>query len=464
MSVAELTYDAQLKLLFRATVNPDEFRFILIQYNHYSLVEEVFQALKAKYPDRAMLRLKIGEENYDSLIQKLTTHQGLVFIEDFNRLLDDPDLYVGFNQRRDRISRLPVQLVCFLPEGPRYIRDCMEKLRDWWSIRNLVLHLRTEVSSEEKHTLEARQEVSSLGGYTANEKKEELQRLLSRISELQSTGEASELLDNLYSQALQILKDLGWYRQGLELAEKWLSKARQGRKSEVELAKVYSWLGIFFQYLGHYQRAKEFQKKALEIFEKNFGPDHPNTAVTYSNLALGLQDLAEYQRAKGLLEKAMASAEKNFGPDHPTTAVSYNNLAAVLQDLGDYQGAKVLLEKAIKSAEKNFGPDHPTTARSYSSLASVLQALGDYERAKVLLEKALESNEKNFGPEHPNTAWTYNNLAGVLMDMKEYGEARRLLEKAKTVFLSKLGAEHPDSKNVLRGLARLDELEGKGGK
>ncbi|RME12785.1 MAG: tetratricopeptide repeat protein, partial [Bacteroidetes bacterium] len=291
MSVAELTYDAQLKLLFRATVNPEEFRFILIQYNHFSLVGKVVQALKAKYPDRPMLRLKIADENYSSLIQKLTTHEGLVMIEDFNRLLDDPDMYVGFNQRRDRISRLPIQLICFLPEGPRYIRDCMEKLRDWWSIRNLVLHLRTEVPSEEKRTLEAPQEVSSLGGYNASEKKEELQRLLNRISELESTGEASELLDNLYSQALQILEDLGLYRQGLELAEKWLSKARQEGKTEVELANIYNWFGTFCQYLGEYQRAREFHQKALEIFEKNFGPDHPDTARSYSNLATVLQAL-----------------------------------------------------------------------------------------------------------------------------------------------------------------------------
>ena len=38
-----------------------------------------------------------------------------------------------------------------------------------------------------------------------------------------------------------------------------------------------------------------------------------------------------------LLKKAVASDEKNFGKDHPTTAIRYSNLAAVLQDLGDYE-------------------------------------------------------------------------------------------------------------------------------
>jgi hypothetical protein len=46
-----------------------------------------------------------------------------------------------------------------------------------------------------------------------------------------------------------------------------------------------------------------------------------------NNLALVLKDLGDYNGAKGLLEKALISAEKNFGKEHPTTAVSYSNLA-----------------------------------------------------------------------------------------------------------------------------------------
>ena len=229
-----------------------------------------------------------------------------------------------------------------------------------------------------------------------------------------------------------------------------------------EKATLRNNLGLRLKDLGDYKGAKGLLQKAMESAEKNFGPEHPKTAVIYSNLALVLQALGDYKAAKELLEKAMESDEKNFGPHHPKTAVTYSNLASVLQALGDYKAAKGLLEKAVESDEKNFGPHHPTTAVTYSNLASVLKALGDYKGAKELLEKAVESDEKNFGTEHPNTAVSYSNLAAVLMNMKEFGEARSLLEKAKAVFLSKLGAEHPYSKNVLQGLAVLDEREAKG--
>jgi tetratricopeptide (TPR) repeat protein len=123
--------------------------------------------------------------------------------------------------------------------------------------------------------------------------------------------------------------------------------------------------------------------------------------VSYSNLATVLQDLGDYGRAKQLLEKAVISDEKNFGAEHPTTAVSYSNLASVLQDLGDYGRAKQLLEKAVISAEKNFGAEHPTTAVSYSNLASVLQDLGDYGRALRLSEKSVEIFKTCLPEGHP---------------------------------------------------------------
>jgi tetratricopeptide (TPR) repeat protein len=72
-----------------------------------------------------------------------------------------------------------------------------------------------------------------------------------------------------------------------------------------------------------------------------------------------------------LLEKAKDSDEKNFGEEHPTTAVRYSNLATVLQDLGDYEGAKKLLEKAYKVYFTQLGDLHPSTKIIKSNLDSV---------------------------------------------------------------------------------------------
>ena len=191
------------------------------------------------------------------------------------------------------------------------------------------------------------------------------------------------------------------------------------KSTSQETSKLQNNLALVLQDLGDYHGAKELLEKAMSSDEKNFGADHPTTAVSYSNLALVLKDLGDYHGAKELLEKAMSSAEKNFGADHPTTAVSYSNLALVLQDLGDYHGAKELLEKAMSSAEKNFGADHPTTAVRYSNLALVLQALGDYHGAKELLEKAYKVFKNQLGDGHPNTKVIKGNLNFVISLIKK---------------------------------------------
>ena len=65
-----------------------------------------------------------------------------------------------------------------------------------------------------------------------------------------------------------------------------------------------------------------------------------------------LCDLGDYEGAGGLLEKALASAEKNFGKDHPNTAVSYSNLATVLCNLGDYERALSFSKKSVEIFKK----------------------------------------------------------------------------------------------------------------
>ncbi len=254
---------------------------------------------------------------------------------------------------------------------------------------------------------------------------------------------------NLQNNLATVLRDLGDYDGAKTLFEK--AKNSDEKNFGVDhpnTAVRYSNLALALKDLGDYDEAKAFLEKAKNSDEKNFGVDHPTTAVRYSNLALVLQALGDYEGAKELLEKTKNSAEKNFGEDHPTTAVRYSNLATVLKALGDYEGAKELLEKAKNSAEKNFGVDNPTTAVHYSNLATVLRGLGDYEGAKELLEKAKNSDEKNFGEDHPTTAIRYSNLATVLYDLGDYEEALKLAGKALAVFRKALPEGHPDIAKV----------------
>ncbi|GAA6169424.1 hypothetical protein NBRC116591_32350 [Sessilibacter corallicola] len=252
------------------------------------------------------------------------------------------------------------------------------------------------------------------------------------------------------------LKERGDLQGAKNLLEKAVLDAEKNFGEDHPATAIrYSNLGVLLQALGDLQRAKALIEKAMISDEKKFGEYHPTTAIRYSNLGLVLKDLGDLQGAKTLIEKAMISNEKVFGEDYPTTAICYSNLGLVLQDLGDLHGAKNLLEKARISDEKNFGENHPNTARCYSNLGQVVQDLGDLHGAKNLLEKARISDERNFGEDHPNTATRYSNLGLVLKDLGDLQGAKTLLEKAMTSDEKNFGKGHPSTGRSYYNLATL---------
>ena len=47
----------------------------------------------------------------------------------------------------------------------------------------------------------------------------------------------------------------------------------------------YPWLAILYKVQGRYADAEPLYKRALQIYEKALGPDHPNVATNLHNLA-----------------------------------------------------------------------------------------------------------------------------------------------------------------------------------
>lgn len=188
-------FQENIQLLLKATRSEQLFRFIIIQQNHIAVYYEVKEILAKKYPQRLILYINILLENYQTLTEKIFTHQGFVIIENFEALVNNPAFANGFNQRRDRLTQLPIQLICFLPEGKEYLRDCAEKIKDLWSVRDLILELNLlgEVSLSQIETMK-------LETFSFEETFLELNRLTERINELELNNFDPHLLTILEKQ------------------------------------------------------------------------------------------------------------------------------------------------------------------------------------------------------------------------------------------------------------------------
>ncbi len=173
--------------------------------------------------------------------------------------------------------------------------------------------------------------------------------------------------------------------------------------------KITFYLGFF----GDNRAALPFSKRALAIFEKALGPDHPDTALSLNNLGYLLRAMGELAAARPYYERALAIRENALGADHPDTATSLNNLGALLRAMGELAAARPYYERALAIRENALGPDHPDTALSLNNLAILSYYEKDLSKAAQLMRRALAIWEKALGSHHPQTQSARETLSAI---------------------------------------------------
>ena len=177
-----------------------------------------------------------------------------------------------------------------------------------------------------------------------------------------------------------------------------------------------------FQSLGEYDKATEYNEKALAI-KIEIG-DRAGEASCYRNLAAVNKALREYEKAKEHLMRALAICFESA--DRATEATCYANLGTVFHSLGEYDKAKEYLERAL--AIKIEIDDRERGGSCYANLGDVFRALGEYDKAKEYYEKAL-AIKIEIG-DRAGEASCYGNLGTVFKALGGYEKAKEYLMRA----------------------------------
>ncbi|CAH3165114.1 unnamed protein product [Pocillopora meandrina] len=185
---------------------------------------------------------------------------------------------------------------------------------------------------------------------------------------------------------------------------------------------IYGNLGTLFRSLGHYDKAREYQEKALAI-RIEIG-DMDGEATSYGNLGTLFQSLGHYDKAREYHEKALA-IKIEIG-DRYGEARSYGNLGTLFQSLGHYDKARKYQEKAL-AITIEIG-DRDGEATIYGNLGTLFQSLGHYDKAREYLEKAL-AIKIEIG-DRDGEATIYGNLGTLFQSLGHYDKAREYHEKA----------------------------------
>ena len=110
----ELNFE-QLQKKLKRVLNPSRFRFVVILYPNTNMIDNIKNHIKDIYPQSLVTNLDLKDKSYQDISNELYKNdEGFVYIDDFEQILDNPDLYYGFNQRRDKIASHNINLICFI--------------------------------------------------------------------------------------------------------------------------------------------------------------------------------------------------------------------------------------------------------------------------------------------------------------------------------------------------------------
>ena len=197
-----------------------------------------------------------------------------------------------------------------------------------------------------------------------------------------------------------------------------------------ELADDCHNLGYLYANQGKLVEAKQMYQRALQGYEKAWGPDHTSTLDTVNNLGLLYADQGKLVEAEQMCQRALQGKEKAWGRDHTSTLDTVNNLAVLHKNQGKLVEAEQMCQWALQGKEKAWGPDHTSTLDTVNNLAVLYKNQGKLVEAEQMYQRALQGYEKAWGPDYTSTLSTVNNLANLYANQGKLVEAEQMYQRA----------------------------------
>jgi eukaryotic-like serine/threonine-protein kinase len=205
--------------------------------------------------------------------------------------------------------------------------------------------------------------------------------------------------------------------------------------------------------LGHYEEARELNERVHAVLEHVLGRDHPDVALVLHNLASTELALGRYAEADQRFAEVATRLEASLGPQHPKLVGVLTNRATAQRSMGQLGEARRLLARALTIAEHSLGPDHTTVAAVLNNIAVVEETGNHWDEALALHERALAIRQRALPSGHGDIARSLANVATAAEETGDVARARALFEQAIPALELALGPDHTDLAQVISNLA-----------
>src|SRR3984893_13100444 len=147
-------------------------------------------------------------------------------------------------------------------------------------------------------------------------------------------------------------------------------------------------IALILRKSGRQKAAEPCYVRALEIYEKQLGPDHPDVASVLNNLAVFYTNERADTDAEKIHVRALAIRQKLDPPPLADIAQSKCNLAVVYHSRGDYAKAAELYQSSLKMWEQVKDKPLKDYEIVVSNYADLLRSLGQVRKAHQLEVRA----------------------------------------------------------------------------
>ncbi len=126
---------------------------------------------------------------------------------------------------------------------------------------------------------------------------------------------------------------------------------------------------------------------ALELYEKQLGPEHPDVAAVLNNLGVFYTNEGRFEEAEAAHQRALTIRREANPRGHSDIAQSKCNLAVVYHSRGDLTRAGELYRESLRDWEHMEKPpeDYEIVASNYADL---LRSLGKRRKARAIEARA----------------------------------------------------------------------------
>ena len=277
------------------------------------------------------------------------------------------------------------------------------------------------------------------------------------------------------------------YEKAMPLLTESLQLRRQlYGEGHPELVSSLKHAGVFYYLIGNYRKARQYEREALAICERHFGPDSGLTAemlfLVGWHISGGYTNATLLKESEQLLRRAIRIQEALYGPQdqrpvfarlalahtlvkQERTAEGMVEVMGAIRKLAAFQGdsrpaeiisnlvrgmaaerlenwdeASARMHRALDLAKGLLGERHSFVPYFQGPIVNYLERAGDDEAAEEYLRKLVVS-EREILADSPWVAFRLDELAAFLVRHERYQEAAVHYEESLRIRRAALGED-----------------------